>query len=58
MDIGNKLIALLLLLSIEIQAQSNLDKVLKRGGIIVNGLTFLKGTDEEIVKEAKRMGFI
>ena len=39
MDIGNKLIALLLLLSIEIQAQSNLDKVLKGGEIIVNGLT-------------------
>ncbi len=58
MDIGNKLIALLLLLSIEIQAQSNLDKVLKGGEIIVNGLTFLKGTDKDIVKEAKQMGFI
>ena len=36
-------------------AQSDL---LKGGELILNGISFLKGTDEDIVKEAKQMGFI
>ena len=48
----------ILLFPFIVNAQSDLDSILKGGEIIVNGLTFLKGTDKDIVKEAKQMGFI